>query len=195
MQEVLEMREETRLQAVNTIIMASNLGQRGRTIQVLAKEMNALSEQTSELVSDVEVLQLAVNQKVEKLCKGWDRSFNGAGGNDLEAEINGIDDSYREVEKGFAALSVQIDSSCGHIERVHGGLQFIQHLQDGLRSIAVRVEQARDTLLPWRELASSGRGEINQLIQRYTMEQERLIHMFDRVEAKQARQGGEDIFF
>jgi methyl-accepting chemotaxis protein len=195
MQEVLEMREETRLQAVNTIIMASNLGQRGRTIQVLAKEMNALSEQTSELVSDVEVLQLAVNQKVEKLCKGWDRSGNGAGRNDLEEEINGIDGSYREVEKGFAELSSQIDSSCGHIERVHGGLQFIQHLHDGLRSIAARVEQARDTLLPWRELASSDRGEINQLIQRYTMEQERLIHMFDRAEAEQARQGGEDIFF
>lgn len=195
MQEVLEMREETRLQAVNTIIMASNLGQRGRTIQVLAKEMNALSEQTSELVSDVEVMQLAVNQKVEKLCKGWDRSVNGAGGNDLEEEINGIDDSYQEVEKGFAALSAQIDFSCGHIERVQGGLQFIQHLQDGLRSIAARVELARDTLLPWRELASSDRGEINQLIQRYTMEQERLIHMFDRAEAEQARQGGEDIFF
>ncbi|MHB8810756.1 MAG: hypothetical protein ACYC9M_12210 [Desulfobulbaceae bacterium] len=195
MQDVLEMREETRLQAVNTIIMASNLGQKGRTIQVLAKEISALSEQTSELVSDVEVLQLAVNQKVEKLCQGWDKSINGSGKSELEDEINRIDGSYREVEEGFAALSAQIDTSCGHIETVHAGLRFIQHLRDGLRAVAVRVEQARDNLLPWQDLASSESAEMNQLIQRYTMEQERLIHLFDRAEKEQERQGEEDIFF
>jgi methyl-accepting chemotaxis protein len=195
MQDVMEMREETRLQAVNTIIMASNLGQRGRTIQVLAKEISALSEQTSELVSDVEDMQLAVNQKVEKLCKGWDLSIKAADGSELHEEVNKIDDSSREVEKGFTALSAQIDSSCAHIARVHDSLRFIQHLQDGLRSVAARVAQARDTLLPWRDLASTDRGEISQLIQRYTMEQERLIHMFDQAETEQARQDGVHIFF
>lgn len=195
MQDVLEMREETRLQAVNTIIMASNLGQRGRTIQVLAKEISALSEQTSELVSDVEVLQLAVNQKVEKLCQGWEMSVSGSGKRELDDEINRIDGSYREVEEGFAALSVQIDTSCGHIETVYGSLRFIQHLREGLQAVTARVEQARDTLLPWQDLASSESAEMNQLIQRYTMEQERLIHMFDRAKTEQDPQGEADIFF
>lgn len=195
MENVREMRDETRLQAVNTIIMASNLGQRGRTIQVLAKEISALSEQTTELVADVEVLQLAVNHKVEKLCRTWERSGNGANDTSLEADITLIDASYREVEKVFAALTRQIDVSESHIEAVQDGLHFIHDLQEGLQAVVLFVEQARDSLLPWRDSASSDSAEMKQLIERYTMEQERLIHMFDRVGEGQERRGDEDIFF
>jgi methyl-accepting chemotaxis protein len=195
MRDVRAMREETRLQAVNTIIMASNLGQRGRTIQVLAKEISALSEQTSELVTNVEFLQNSVNQRVESLCQSWEKFSNGTGRNELQAEVNSIDESYREVRDGCRALTGQIESSWRHIEDVYHSLDFIQKLQEGLWAVAARIEQARDTLLPWRDRASSDRTEINQLIQRYTMEQERLIHMFDRVEGEEVRQDEGDIFF
>lgn len=195
MRDVRAMREETRLQAVNTIIMASNLGERGRTIQVLAKEISALSEQTSELVTNVEDLQYSVNQKVESLCQSWDKYSSGTSRNELEAEVNRIDDSYLEVRDGCRALTGQIESSRIHIEDVYHSLDFIQKLQEGLWAVAARIEKARDTLLPWRDRASSDSTEINELIQRYTMEQERLIHMFDRVEGEQVRQDEGDIFF
>ena len=195
MGDVREMRDNTRLQAVNTIIMASNLGERGRTIQVLAKEISALSDQTTDLVDDVEVMQLAVSHKVEQLCRNWKKDDGAISRKDLEKEINGIDDSYQEVVRSVGVVSAQINSSAGQIDRVQGGLRFIQYLQEELRTVAERVAQTRDLLLPWRDQAHSDSEEMAQLIKRYTMEQERLIHMFDRAEAEEIRQENEEVFF
>jgi methyl-accepting chemotaxis protein len=195
MHDVRAMRESTHLQAINTIIMASNLGEQGRTIQVLAKEISTLSEQTSELVPEVEGLQHTVHRKVENLCENWEKGRKGVSRSELEGEVSGIDGFYREVKNGCSLLTAQIESSCRHIEDVYGRLGFIQKLQEGLGAVAAQVERARDTLLPWRDQASSDSSEINQLIQRYTMEQERLIHMFDLVEAEQVQQNEGIIFF
>jgi uncharacterized protein YoxC len=195
MEDVQDMRQETRLQAVNTIIMASNLGDKGRTIQVLAKEISSLSDQTSELVHEVDILQSEVNGRVEKLCRSWEENIGNSGGHDLAAEVAGIDEANRGVEQEIGVITEQIGQTTELVAACYNDLSFLEDLQDRLRQVAGMIAEGRDLLEPWRDQASQDSGELEQLVQRYTMEQERLIHMFDRGDAAQTNHSEEDIFF
>ena len=195
MEDVQKMRQETRLQAVNTIIMASNLGEKGRAIQVLAKEISVLSDQTSELVNDVEVLQFSVNKHVADLCRNWEDNISIGRKKELETEVAKIDASYHGLEQDVSNIAQQINQTGKLVETVYRGLPFLQDLQEGLRNVSAMLARERDRLAPWKKEANHDSKEMEQLVQRYTMDQERLIHLFDRVDSDQAVQSEEDIFF
>jgi len=195
MGDINNMRDETRLQAVNTIIMASNLGQKGRTIQVLAKEISSLSDQTSVLVDDVEALQLSVKQKVDELCQTFQEGLENTSTQALEEQIDSIGDSYKDIEGLIVSVSDQIETTCTHVHETDRSLSFLHDLRLRLKAVAKQVDAARERLAPWQDEVSRESEEMNQLLERYTMEQERMIHMFDRAEDNESYQTDEDIFF
>lgn len=195
MEGVRDMRDQIRLQAVNTIIMASNLGDQGRTIQVLAKEINFLSDQTSELMGKVDELQENVSRKVNALCQTRSAEKEGMVCDDNALEMEEIESSYREMEKSVAAIPAQVVAATDHIHTVQADLNFMQELRDKLQAVTDQIGSARDTVLPWKDMASSDSEEIEKLVQRYTMQQERMIHMVDQEVSEETEQDEEDIFF
>lgn len=193
---VAEIREETRVQAVNTIIMASALGQQGKTIEVLAKEIQVLSDKSGVLADDVEAMHLAVSQTIEELIGSTARKETLIGGDTLTEEIRHIKQTFGEIMDVIADLTHQIEQSAEHIRKTRLSLHFLETLQDHLDNILANLGKIRDELSPWEGMGRHESEEIIQLVQRYSMAQERMIHMFDRVDAeKDKEEEDEEIFF
>lgn len=192
---VTEIREETRVQAVNTIIMASNLGQQGKTIEVLAKEIQALSDKSGVLADDIEAMQLAVSRTVEQLIAGTSRKGKQNHGNSLKQEIRSIKSSFSEIMGVVAEITRQIEISGNHIKTTRAALFFLDSLSSLLDSIVLNINRIRDKLAFWDGKGTHDSVEIEQLIERYSMAQERMIHMFDRVDAEQDEKEESDVFF
>lgn len=194
---VSEIREETRVQAVNTIIMASNLGHRGKTIEVLAKEIQALSDKSSVLADDVEAIQVAVSRTVEALIAGTAGKVNHKhiDKDDLAREIHSIKYSFNEIMAVVSEITRQIEVSAGHIKTIRHALVFLNSLESHLDTVLLSINKTRTRLAPWEDRGTHDSEEIEQLIERYSMAQERMIHMFDRVDARQSEDDENDIFF
>lgn len=193
-EEVREMHDQIRIQSVNTIIMATNLNENGRSIRVLAKEISALSERTGELLGEVDDLRKIVNQKVNSLCP--DSKEDDAGEPVThEATIQTIKASYSELERQMAAIPPRVNAATGRIITILSGLRFMMQLRQQLQDVAHRIETARETASPWEGMASAAGEEISQLINRYTMQQERTVHAMEQDKLKAPLQLEEDIFF
>lgn len=194
---VSEIREETRVQAVNTIIMASNLGHKGKTIEVLAKEIQVLSDKSSVLADDVEAIQVAVSQTVEALiaCTAGKGNHKQIGKDDLASEINTIKYSFNEIMAVVSEITQQTEVSAAHIKTTRHALVFLNSLESHLDTVLLSINKARTKLAPWEDRGAHDSEEIKQLIERYSMAQERMIHMFDRVDARQNDDDEKDVFF
>ena len=193
---VTDIREETRVQAVNTIIMASALGHQGKTIEVLAKEIQALSDQSGELADDVEVMQFAVNKAVDDLVNVTTGTSGEIEQKEIEQQISSVKTTFSEVLEVVADITQQIDISGNHIRMTRNTLTFLEDLEAGLDSVISDLNQTRDTLAHWEGKGTSDSEEVEKLIERYSMSQERMIHMFDRADTDQQDDDNEDdIFF
>lgn len=194
-EDISEIREETRVQAVNTIIMASSLGRKGKTIEVLAKEIQNLSDKSGILADDVEAMQLAVEQSVNELLQKSVVDNKRLVGETLPAEIKAIKNSFNEIIAVASSLTLQIDQTAKLIKEIHGNLSFLNRLEARLDSALAGLRETRARLSPWAGKASHDAAEIEQLVKRYSMEKERMIHMFDRVEESQGETDDDTIFF
>ena len=196
MEDVKSIHDDARLQAVNTIIMASALQQKGKTIEVLAKEIKALSDKTNFVSDDVTAIQNNMSQLIDRLCLATEEEETDTQQvENSEKEFEQIRQSYREIEGGLTDVSQRIDRTCTLIQQVHFSISFLENLESELRSITAQVEHARESLAPWQDEASQDSKEIDALVERYSMKQERLIHLFDGVDETNAGQHEDDVFF
>jgi len=192
---VSEIREETRVQAVNTIIMASTLGNKGKTIEVLAKEIQTLSDKSSVLADDVEAMQLAVDQAVSELMGNTVQKEKYLSGNNLEEEIGSVKKSFREIIAVVTELTGQIEKSAKLIKDTRSSLVFLDQLENKLDFNVSVLNTTRDKLSVWKDKGTHNTEEIEQLVERYSMAQERMIHRFDQVDVSQETADDEDVFF
>jgi methyl-accepting chemotaxis protein len=162
---------------------------------VLAKEINSLSGQTGLVAADAKTLQLTINKKVAGLLEKSNENTDSIDPGEVDVISQDIGGACRRVEQMIAQVSAGIRKTGSHIDEVRSSLSFLENLQDRLIKIAALVEDAKGLLEPWKDLASMDSGEMNQLIERYTMELERAVHSFDRGEGEQQEQSDEDVFF
>lgn len=195
MQEIQEVREDTRLQAVNTIIMASNLGQKGRTIQVLAKEINNLSDQTGVVAGDAKKMQSAINAKVDELLQHSNEVNDTADPGEVNSIEQNISESCSNVEHKVDEVSKGIRNAGKNIDSIRSGLVFLDDLQERLSTITGKVDSIKERLSSWRNDASINSAEVEKLVERYTMDRERAVHSFEQFGGAREEQDDEDIFF
>ena len=195
MKDIQGMRDDTRLQAANTIIMASNLGQQGRAIQVLAKEISSLSGLTGDVTGNAEMMQLGIANKVTDLLEAADEESESINIEEVDDITRSIGNACHEVEQRIIEVSSGIKDTGKHIEEVSSVLSFLENLQESLISITGAVQEAKDMLVDWQDLGSGNSEEVEQLVKRYTMDRERKVHSFDRVDEQTAGQNEEEIFF
>jgi len=150
-EEMQDIQGETKLQAVNTIIMACSLGDKGKTIEVLAKEISTLSDQTSLLTDDVTTIQETMNGLLVKLANSSTEEQGGTNVIDLLVkELEQFCDVYGEIDNNVEELSEQIENTSEKISRVSKNLSFLAELEGKLVSFCGQVKSARDRLEPWQ---------------------------------------------
>ncbi len=193
---VKKIREETHIMAINTIIMACQLGDKGRTIEVLAKEIRALADQTGEMVDGVTVIQSDIVSEVTALRDSIALEGTTISSVDLEHGLATIGDSYQQVQMGIGTVAKNAALLANRITAVAAQLSFLEDLGARMELSAQKVDQIQEALEPWRNSGQIHDENIQRLLTRYTMDQERLAHSQDKNQgANDAGEDDGDIFF
>ena len=173
---VKKIREETHIMAINTIIMANHLGDKGRTIEVLAKEIRALADQTGEMVDGISVVQGDIVSGVEALRESITQEDSTISAADLEQGVERMGESYQQVQGGMSTVAKDAGLLANRINTVAVQLRFLENLGARMELSSQNVDQMLATLEPWRNSGQVQDEDILRLLARYTMDQERVVH-------------------
>jgi hypothetical protein len=193
---VKKIREETHIMAINTIVMANHLGVKGRTIEVLAKEIRALADQTGEMVDGVTVIQGDIVSEVTALLDSIALEGATISSVDLEHGLAIIGESYQQIQMGIGTVAKDAALLANRITAVSAQLIFLDDLGLKMELTTQKVDQIQETIEPWRNSGQVHDENIQRLLTRYTMDQERLAHSQDKNQgASDAGEDDGDIFF
>jgi hypothetical protein len=193
---VKKIREETHIMAINTIVMANHLGVKGRTIEVLAKEIRALADQTGEMVDGVTVIQGDIVSEVTALLDSIALEGATISSVDLEHGLAIIGESYQQIQMGIGTVAKDAALLANRITAVSAQLIFLDDLGLKMELTTQKVDQIQETIEPWRNSGQVHDENIQRLLTRYTMDQERLAHTQDNNQgASDAGEDDGDIFF
>ncbi|MBW1705040.1 MAG: hypothetical protein JRJ86_07700 [Deltaproteobacteria bacterium] len=161
------------LLALNAIVKATHMGERGRVFEVLSQEVKGLSNQCATCVTRVQKMLVAVDVETGemKTVRETDSSVS------LEAGIREVARAYEQFRHGSADVSQKAAALNEKVSNVRAGLDFIPALAEALRRDLDRLEQIGRTMQPWLGDRDGISGEVGgQLAERYTMQKERHIH-------------------
>lgn len=173
------------MEAYNARILSMRLGDEGRSLITLAKEVSEISRATQGYMNDVTrvvggiiaIAEQAV-RKIEVMRQGFGsaRDYDEGGGQTR----NDLDDLGRETSQ-FAKMTVD---ACANAKDLNIELHFVEEGVTALGALGLRLDSSLEALgavvagLNGQFGDSLGKewtaGE--ELIERYTMENERLIH-------------------
>ena len=173
---VKKIREETHIMAINTIIMANHLGNKGRTIEVLAKEIRSLADQTGEMVDGVSVVQGDIVSGVEALRESITQESATISAADLDQGMERLGESYQQVQVGMSTVAKDAGLLASRINSVAAQLSFLENLAARMEQSRQNVDQMLMALEPWRISGQTQDEDILRLLARYTMDQERVVH-------------------
>lgn len=176
---VKQIKEETHIKAINTIIMANHLGNQGKTIEVLAKEIRSLADQTGEMVEGVSVVQEDIASEVAALRESITQERATISVADLEMGVESMGESYQQMQLGISTVAQDTETLANQINAVADQLSFLEDLGAKMEVSIEQVEQMLETLAPWQHSEQTHDENILRLLARYTMEQERLVHKSD----------------
>jgi len=174
---VRNIREETHIKAINTIIMANHLGSQGMTIEVLAKEIRSLADQTGELAAEVSIIQADIVQEVAALRAAVAEERATITVPELEEGVDGMGASFQQVQEQIGWVTQNTAAIAEQIGGVAARLSFLEDLGWKMEESISQVEQILTDLEPWRDSGQVHDENILRLLSRYTMDQERLVHL------------------
>lgn len=189
---VKQIKEETHIKAINTIIMANHLGNQGKTIEVLAKEIRSLADQTGEMVEGISVVQEDIASEVAVLRESITQESSTISVADLEQGVESMGESYQQMQSGISAVAQDTETLANQINAVADQLSFLENLGTKMEISIEQVERMLEILAPWQQSGQTHDENILRLLARYTMEQERLVHKPD-TSRRQDEAGGSDI--
>lgn len=171
-----KIRQEVHLKALNTIVMASHLGEEGRSMEVLAQETKKLSDLAHAFVGEVAGLHREIDDSARRLDLG-------AGGESEAAGPQG--QAFREISATLelfnnrtATFGQQATTVGNGLKEAGEGLLFLDRLIAELENHRQQLAAISQLLHPWVaevEAGFSGAAAIH-LDRLYTMEREREMH-------------------
>lgn len=172
---------ETRNMALNAIVNAAHLGEKGRTHEVLAQEMMRLSNLSNRFSEDVKKLTDPVIVSAEKLNheKGETQSTEPLMLNSsVEGSVAEISAAYDSLTDGSAQVLQLADNLKETISRIAENLNFLPSLSESLTEELGAIEAAKGLLR--LRAGNENRTDVAKkaeiLSERYTMKKERVIH-------------------
>jgi methyl-accepting chemotaxis protein len=174
---------ETKIKALNAIVKAGHMSEEGRTLDVLAQEMNRLSDQSNDFVAGVE-------DKLRRIGEFGDRIQNL--GKDIQegdeqhpSEVSGvITGGIEEISRMRDLMNTRVGEAMEKVEALRmvvrqtlSNLDFLTLLADEMSGHLETLDAVDGRLSPlaekWKTGESSG---ADMLSESYTMQRERMIH-------------------
>ena len=195
--DIEEVGAEIELIALNASIKAAHTGEQGKAMGVLASSVQHLSKEATGQTDGVAGLLKDISKAADSLAERADSFLDTSQVNDMLARLRKVVTNLKNIDQEFATgfVNLQHDSSqLGlDINSLTKGITF--HLEAG-RHLDVAetklssMEEETRVLAP--EEDETRRSErLRQLLERYTMEAERLVHEGMATEPGDARDGEE----
>jgi hypothetical protein len=171
--------DDTHIKALNSIILAHHLGPSGRTIEILAKEIKEIAIQSNCFVTDVEKVYQVVSKAITTLQISSGEKTAPADTHSvlLHTNIQDTTTAYHNfVNDSRAALEFAHDLDT-EITQISDGLDFLPTLAEVLRDNLTILDRLTEQLSPWAgQMSAEARAEAARMADRYTMDEERVIH-------------------
>lgn len=193
---------ETKIKALNAIVKAGHMSEEGRTLEVLAQEMNRLSQLTNNFVDSVEEKLTKVGQFGELLQDEKSDSEETKKRHELfdlsEALVDGIEELVRMrnlMNQRAGEASEKADTLRAMAARTVSELDFLTALA---REMSGHLDVLNAINLELAEMSKKwnlgGGDRMKKLAGTYTMQRERKIHhrVFREKKALQEKTGSED---
>ena len=178
--------EEIKLIALNASIQAAHTGDQGRSMGVMAEAVRTLSSEVGDLTQRVEDrLKRIVGQsdslrseadRASELSRRQERLISG-----LEEQVQSLQTKDEEMASGLEWLRRESADLASAIEAADSGAELEREVEAELTSAqqalsAVR-EKSRERAPAAETDATSRSQRLQDILQRYTMESERMVHM------------------
>jgi archaellum component FlaC len=170
---------EIRMIALNAIIKAAHLGETGSALEMVAQEVNTLSNETNGFVDRVKGVLAGVVDQVRKLDRETltDGDAEQEGEEALAAGISQVTGTYDQFREATAQMVVRAGDLKDEIGRILSALAFLPSLSGDLSALMERLTAIAEMLRPRvREHLRASVDEVNRLTERYTMRLERGVH-------------------
>jgi methyl-accepting chemotaxis protein len=150
MKGIESIRADLHIKALNTMVMAARLGDHGRTMEVLAQETKALSEQAYGFVDSVKDIHIIVVETVQAF---QDEDDNRDGCEDRGALLGNSMQTISEIIERFnresAATIDHTDVLRNAIIKANDGLEFLGRLEANLIELHGELEAIAEFITPW----------------------------------------------
>lgn len=185
---------EIRMIALNAIIKAAHLGKTGGVLEVIAQEVNVLSNETNLFVTRVKKALGGVATQVRKLDGGasttspqprcvptlergnGQRSYE-CSSDALADSISQLTDAYHQFRQTSEQILVQSGNLRRTIDNILAALEFLPSLSGELSELGKKMAVVADMIKPRiKEEVRASVDEVNRLAERYTMRLERGVH-------------------
>jgi methyl-accepting chemotaxis protein len=184
MEQVRNVNFEIHLKSLNAIVKSAHLGDRGRAIAVLVQEMKDLATQSKELVEQIESTNTIIINRVDQLkehlpaVSADGRNAMAVRSEDLDASIRKFSDSSSAFTQYADEMVQQHETLGALITAAEDQLVFLKPFAGQMQYLEQQLEACRNRLAPWVPSAGAGTTlDKTRLADRYTMQQEREIHM------------------
>lgn len=173
---------ETHMKALNAIVRAAHLGEKGQTLEVLAQEMSRLSRDARGFVAKVIENLGQMGDCAAKLrddSNGTTDAEDGSSahrGEAVETLSRGIDSVSENKNRLMDRMNLatrRAETLCGEIADTVKGLQFLPELETRMSGY---MEELMKSLGPLKRFGEKSQGETARLSESYTMQRERDIH-------------------
>ncbi len=173
--------QESQNKALNAMIAANRLGDGGRTLAVLGREMRALSTQAEDSIAGVKEIIASIVSAIEGV--EFEKTFDsGSGscsdqpGNALDTILAAVLGLYEQTGERVRGLSDVSDALITAVSEAKNGLQFFPLISASLTSQMDQLNGVKDLLSPLIDEKASAQIADAYMAERYTMEKERAVH-------------------
>jgi hypothetical protein len=163
---------DAHIKGINAIIAASNLGNEGRTLTVLAAEMKKLADLVDIFVKDVETIIRQVASDMDT-PKQTDESDGDKG---LDNTMMAIINMVNTMKNQAGDLHNNMETMDKIHLRVKQELQIIPAMGNDLSAQKKNLSELLTFLAPFADRRGKENLAGSRMVGRYTMEKERLIH-------------------
>jgi len=178
--------EEIKLISLNASIQAAHTGEQGRCMGVMAEAVRTLSSEVGDLTQRVENrLKRVVEhsdslrseaERASELSRRQERLIGG-----LEEQVRSLQSKDEEMVSGLGWLHGESADLASAIEAADSGAHLEREVEAELTSAQQALSAVREASrerTPNVEADTTSRSQrLQEILQRYTMESERMVHM------------------
>lgn len=182
--QVEDIGDEIELIAINASVKAAHTGDRGLPLGVLAESVRKLSVESNAQAKEIAQVLSTITRTSERLSEDAEHARSTADKEkelaqrmeQLAQDLNESNDSVSRLSASFQQASESLRKDIEATIRMDiSEAEVSEELREAMQRLEVLARQARDVCPSYDPKRLS--RQLNQLLERYTMESERMVHL------------------